>query len=234
MRLKNVLENTRPHGYDPEVVKEFMSGWQSSNYQILEDGVTVAFFDDIYILQGDLYEAGDPTRLPCRFSTCNGEFRIHADKLQTLEGCPRQVAGDFILKCDSLKTLEGGPRVVAGVYRADCLGLTSLKGMARVIDEDALVYSESLTSCSGIHKDLKLVHGGKFAFPDKVSSSILGFLMINKLMEVRAVSISGGRSVKFPSHRAATIVTRHLQGDRDVLECQEELITAGLKEFAKL
>jgi (2Fe-2S) ferredoxin len=33
---------------------------------------------------------------------------------------------------------------------------------------------------------------------------------------------------------AGVIIQRHLTGDRDILECQEELITNGLKEYAKL
>ena len=30
------------------------------------------------------------------------------------------------------------------------------------------------------------------------------------------------------------IFNRHLQGDKDILDCQEQLITEGFKEYAKL
>jgi hypothetical protein len=56
-------------------------------------------------------------------------------------------------------------------------------------------------------------------------SNILGLLLIKELDEIGIV----------PSHPAFEIVKRHFNDkNKDVLECQEELISNGYKEFAKL
>lgn len=58
---------------------------------------------------------------------------------------------------------------------------------------------------------------------------ILSFLMIERLRQVYKVEPIS--IIKTP----CKIVTKYLQGDKDdILECQEELVQAGFKEFAKL
>ena len=57
-----------------------------------------------------------------------------------------------------------------------------------------------------------------------LKTHMLGILLIKDL---KKISFSDNIEVQ-------NIINKHLDGDRDILECQEELITNGLKEFAKL
>jgi hypothetical protein len=65
-----------------------------------------------------------------------------------------------------------------------------------------------------------------FNYPKNIIGNALSLLLIKNL-EIISVSFGGHP----PWLR---IINKHLTLDKDVLECQEELITNGLKEYAKL
>jgi len=63
---------------------------------------------------------------------------------------------------------------------------------------------------------------------ENIDSCVLGLVLLAKNMPVTLKCTSSNLPDWVP------ILNRHLTSDKDVLECQEELITNGLKEFAKL
>ncbi len=60
---------------------------------------------------------------------------------------------------------------------------------------------------------------------DFVQSNVLSLLLLPKTCKIKC------NTIKEPWVK---IVDKHLQCDRDILECQEELITNGLRQYAKL
>jgi len=80
-----------------------------------------------------------------------------------------------------------------------------------------------ITSLKNIHKQISSI-GGRLMYVDDnpITSNILGVLLIKGLFSI----IGDGPAFK--------ILQEHARGNKDVLECQEELISAGYKEYAKL
>ena len=93
----------------------------------------------------------------------------------------------------------------------------------------------ALKSLKGISKKCFLQVDGKLTVQSSIEHSILSVLLIKKIncLEVRSISIDQPELIKMAID-ASMIVSKHLQGERDILDCQEELITVGLKEYAKL
>ena len=72
------------------------------------------------------------------------------------------------------------------------------------------------------HKQIDVINSAFYLGGNPIKSNILGLLQIKHLKTVKN------------SHPAFIILSKHLNGDKDILECQEELISNGYKEFAKL
>jgi hypothetical protein len=128
----------------------------------------------------------------------------------------------------NLKSFKNFPEQVEGSVIAHGNNFSSFEGITKIIS-DHLDISECphITSLSGIHKHLLecldiIVSGST------IKSNILGLLMIKKLEEFRTIDNFNYFD------KICEIINKHLQGDRDVLECQEELITNGYRHYAKL
>jgi hypothetical protein len=63
----------------------------------------------------------------------------------------------------------------------------------------------------------------KFCFAHNIKGNILSLMIMSKLKKVEATTTDW-----------LDIINKHLTGDRDLLDCKEELMNAGLKEYAKL
>ena len=63
--------------------------------------------------------------------------------------------------------------------------------------------------------------------PEKIIGNVLGLLKIKSLQQVSWVG--HGSMPKWIG-----IINDHLDGDRDILQCQEDLIDAGLQQYARL
>ncbi len=92
------------------------------------------------------------------------------------------------------------------------------------------VSSADYLNFSNVHRYFKRVKG-VFAINPKYVGPMLGFLMIRDLPKLYETELDDKNNQPV---KAIKIINEHLKGDRDVLACQEELIIAGLKEFAKL
>jgi hypothetical protein len=178
--------------------------------------------------------SGLPELFPGYTAGCKvtGDFVIRScDALTTLKGGPLQIDGNFLASfCSSLTSLEGAPIQVGGYFSCrQCSSLTSLKGGPLQINGDFTSYNcISLTSLKGIGKQY-LKKCGELLNLDNCSnlkSHMLGILLIKDLKIIHFKNIA--------NEDAGVIIQSHLDSDRDILECQEELITNGLKEYAKL
>jgi hypothetical protein len=68
--------------------------------------------------------------------------------------------------------------------------------------------------------------------PIKIASNVLSFLKIPKLQHIHIKQFAKDEGNEID--QVFSILNKHLQNDKDILECQEELITNGFKEYAKL
>ena len=134
-----------------------------------------------------------------------GDFSCYNNNLNSLEGCPSSVGGDFSCTKNHLTSLEGCPSSVGGHFGCS---------------------ANQLTSLTGIHKILKQMNGTFFAAGNPLKSNVIGLLLVK-----------GCKEVILDNKQVEEIMNRHLKspfGNRRVLECQSEMLDAGLDEFTKL
>lgn len=81
----------------------------------------------------------------------------------------------------------------------------------------------NLTSLHNIHEELKNFEGIASFVDNPIKSHVLGLLKIKGLI-----------GVKLDNKKLQEIINRHLKGNRNVFDCQEELEDAGLGAFAQL
>jgi hypothetical protein len=85
------------------------------------------------------------------------------------------------------------------------------------------------TSSKDFAKNILAANTLEITHYPKYLTGLLGFMLLGK--DVKHLSFDTSWNVDF--QKAVAIVQKHLKSDRDVLECQEELITNGLKQYAK-
>jgi hypothetical protein len=149
--------------------------------------------------------------------------------LTSLKGGPQEVSGYFYCdNCISLISLEGAPKSVGGYFNcSECKSLTSLEGAPQSVGgQFDCTKCTSLTSLKGIGKEYLLEVDSYIDLNGcrELKSHMLGILLIKKFKHIYFnVDIE-----------VQNIINKHLRGDRDILECQEEFITHGLRQYAKL
>lgn len=143
--------------------------------------------------------------------------------LVSLEGCPTIVDGNFNCSTNNLKTLKGGPKRVGMDLDCSDNQLSTFEGFPESIGNYCWATQNNFTSLHNIHKHIKQVGGWIDFGNNKITSHVLGVLLIDGL---RTIIIDNGKVDR--------IINKHLSGDRDVFACQEELIEAGLEDFAQL
>ena len=153
-------------------------------------------------------------------------------KLTSLEGCPSLILGAFTCYDNHLETLKGGPSKVTDYYTCSRNYLSDLDGVASHIGEAFDCSHNNLTSLHNIHKQIKHIGGSANFIHNPIKSHVLGLLLIDGLEEVSFESFS--ISSNATRHKMNHIINKHLKNGRDVFACQEELIEAGLDEYAQL
>jgi len=134
----------------------------------------------------------------------NADFDCSNNKLNDMSGFPNIITGNFLCNNNNIKTFEGAPKYVGGRFDMSNNQITSLKN---------------------IHKHIKLIPEGNIILGgNPIESNILGLLLISGLHHIMGFDLSP----------AFNILRYHMAIERDVLACQEDLIAAGYKEFAKL
>ena len=144
-------------------------------------------------------------------------------KLTSLEGSPKHVSDDFTCFSNNLKSLKGGPEYVGGDFYCYHNGLTSLEGAPSWVDGIFNCRDNNLTSLHNIHKHIKHIGGMLYASRNPIKSHVLGVVLID-----------GIKNIWIDNKKVQDIINKHLDGDKDVFACQEELIENGYEDYAKL
>jgi len=128
--------------------------------------------------------------------------------ITTLKGCPRVIRGNFIASLTKIENLDGAPEEVYG---------------------SVLLARTKITSLKDIHKHIK-----KCEHLNISTLSIRGpMLGVLKIEGLNYISFPYGKNAE----KAAQIINKYLKqpfGNKRVMECQSELLDAGLDEFAEL
>ena len=104
--------------------------------------------------------------------------------------------------------------------------LTSLEFCPKEVSGDFWCSFNQLTSLADIHKRLKKMNGIFYAPDNPIKSNVIGLMLV-----------AGCKEVDLDNKEVQNIMNKHLKspfGSRRVLECQSELLEAGLEEYAKL
>jgi hypothetical protein len=134
-------------------------------------------------------------------------------RLTSLKGIPREIYGLNVDKC-SLTSLENGPMIMHG----------SLSGG-----------NNQITHLKWIGKDYIRHHYHIINLLDNpITHSVLGLMRVIGLMRVNLNHNDFTHPLANTLYLVDEILNRHLNDEKDILECQEELITSKLKEYAKL
>lgn len=153
----------------------------------------------------------------------DGDFYCSNLKLTSLKGSPSTIDGRFRCSNNKLTSLEGSPSKVGDDFYCEVNKLSTLEGAPSYIGDLFYCYNNNLTSLHNIHKQIKYIGGIAIFEKNPITSHVLGLLMIERLENIR-----------IDNQVVQGILNKHLEGDRDVFACQEELIEAGFEDFAKL
>lgn len=133
--------------------------------------------------------------------------------------------GNYNLNACSLNTLSGCcPTHITGDFYCSTNPITSLFGCPDIVNEGFYAHGTEIISLHGIGKDyLKSIGGVLSLKGNKIESHVLGLLRLERLDHVG-----------LDNYDVMSIINKHLHHGKDILDCQEELIQFGFKNFAKL
>jgi hypothetical protein len=157
-----------------------------------------------------------------------GDISVNGVNLTSLDGCPEKVSGMFACSDNpALTSLVGGPKETVGGYSAEDCGLTSLDGLPLKIGGFLAIDSNPLTSIKGIDQ-LTEMDGPIYLNGCSIKSHILGVFLIRGCRGI-CTNSTGNLG------KATEIVNRHIKkGRAGLLPCTQELIEAGLADFAQI
>ena len=132
--------------------------------------------------------------------------------------------GDFNCSDTRLTSLKGAPSHADGYFYCSDNRLVSLVGAPSHVDGSFSCSVNKLTSLKDVHKHITEIKGKFYAVGNPITSHVLGLLLIK-----------GATRVYLDNKQVEEILNRHLgEGRAGMLMAQEELIEAGLEEFAQL
>lgn len=150
---------------------------------------------------------------------------INGIRLTSLEGSPKQFKY-FDCSNNQLDILTGGPEIITNTFKCDDNKLIDLQGAPKEVWAEFHCKRNPITNLQGIGKDFLRRCNEIKIHEDKIKSHVLGLMLVKDLDHFTGFAAMEELWVR--------IIRKHLNADRDLLDCQEELISKGLKEYAKL
>lgn len=210
-------------------IKSFLKSNDIDKYDIEEDG-TVTVHQDVHFYKQPF------TKFGCEFNIIHGDFLItECHNLEKLNG-PKECENFIIKNCDNFKLVDGKLKKVNGNFRIEnCKNISSLEGIPESIKGNFILLNlVKLTKLDFIPKKV----GMDLVFFGTPISNILHIFDI-KTTKKTTVSfthgqMSAGPEFNIPNFDQIEKIINKWLPTNDVIECQEELIDAGLKQFARL
>lgn len=162
---------------------------------------------------------GSLKSIPVPFGYVSQSFYVDKNNIETLLNTPDHVGEDLILSFN--------PK------------LTSLEGLNCEIGDSVSLASTGLRSLHNVHKHIR--HAKRLNVSNcKITSHILGVLLIKGIERFEynwEFSTQGSGGWDYNSATPVKFIQKQLAkpaNERDILECQEEMIDAGFGAYAKL
>ena len=168
--------------------------------------------------------------IPFQMGRVFGSFKVEANKLKSLVGCPVMVDGDALIDCKRsplITSLVGGPKEVKQLYKVvDFDGhIKTVEGMP---EKTNMVRSFlTVDSYHNVHKSMKYIKSFIEISAD-VKFCMLGFVLVGG-----DYSITGDFKTN-PALKQCVEILNSRKQDDELLDVKEQLMATGLKEFAKL
>lgn len=162
--------------------------------------------DHVLLFKGDMRFYQGRLVIPVQFNAVKS-FSAANCHLDSAEGCPKIAVGSVSLAQNILTSIDGFPTKARDLYINTNAPLKSIKGIARVV------------------KSLNALYIGP-----KAVEGLLGVLMINGMERLVVTPVDKNDEQK----KAIEIINKHLKTTKDPMECQEELISTGLRKFATM
>ncbi len=164
----------------------------------------------------------------------NEDFDCRDNKsLISLKGSPKNIGVHFNCKGTNIKTLHSNTTYVGKVFDVSNTPISSLEGAPEWIRTLVLSNNKNLTNLKDVHKHLKYCNHITIDSPGcYIESHILGLILVDGLLVINNFGIN---CMGFPE--ACYIINKYLkleQGKNSLLACQQELIEAGLEQYAQL
>lgn len=163
----------------------------------------------------------------------NVTFNINCSgsKLKSLKGAPERVNGWMDCSDNLLTSFVGGPKTVATEFNASLNLLTSLEGAPTDMGNIRLTHNSHLTNLKDVHKHIKSLNGIFNVEGCPLKSHVLGLLLIDGLTWV----FMDNKDVQNILNKYITKIDNSMNMRRQfLLQAQEDMIEAGLEEYAKL
>ncbi len=169
------------------------------------------------------------------FNISNADY-ISIINSKSCKGFPIKCTA-LIVRSENLTSLEGLNVIAKGYVD---LNIPNVKELSGFIDTEVVsIYSIDIHNFTNVHKYINAetivfdnVDPLGHRVPIKIASNVLSFLKIPKLEHIHIKQFAKDEGNEID--QVFKILNKHLQNDKDILECQEELITNGFKEYAKL
>jgi len=163
-------------------------------------------------------------KIPFRFSKNKKQFYVCASNLTAFWELPRV--------CHYNSGAKDYPTYALLLFR-EFNYIKDLEGITPIINGDLFIQDKKL-SLENIHKHIKTLNG-QIVLNYQYEGPLLGTLLVNGLTRIGCVQYGITNGTKLHEFiKIAKIINNRLQSNRDVLECQEELITSGYNEYAKI
>jgi hypothetical protein len=157
---------------------------------------------------------------------------VSFQSLSDLLGCPTKLSALYIIGNSKPLSLKGCPKIVSRVLSLRDNKLLDINHLPSLV-ETMYLDNTDITNLKGIGRDyIKSAQYISLVNCPDLKSNILGLLSVKNLEHLAShTSFKPDANVELDS--VIRIIRKHLE-TKDILECQEELIEAGFKEFAKL
>jgi hypothetical protein len=191
-----------------------------TNYVINDDG-SIDVKENVSFFQKPF------TKFPVKFGRVTGNFCCGESNITSLEDGPSWVGGKFLsFSCPNLRNLKGAPKWVGEVFNVgNCENLMSIEDAPPFVgDYINLNACRSITKFEGFEKMNNS--------PYSTSTLFMKNVPISNLLAI--FRLKGLQNINSEHDELDKIVNKHLAGDRDIMECQDELIEAGFKRYANL
>lgn len=154
-----------------------------------------------------------------------GDFNFSYSRVEKFDGWPEDVSGNLSCNSSRLTSLVGSPKRVGGTFNCSDNQLTSLRYGPGWIYHYLNACSNPITDLKDVNKHIHFVGREIWLAECPIKSHVLGVLLIDGLQKIL-----------LDDQTVEEILNKYLpsKGIESALLAQEELIQAGLEEFAQL